>query len=151
MIMVCIYIAHFLCGYTQMRFTLYQTAIFSPLTRGPFLNKVRSRKTKKILRFETLHKCKLCLNAKPVDIKSSVHKRPLWFLKWLFAPEKFSGFLRNGPQGLGTQRAFCDALENWVLPMAGIPGIHTSKQTAKILVLFLEFLVFLIRIIHKSH
>ena len=37
--------------------------------------KVRRRKTRKILRFETLHKCKLCLNAKPVDIKSYVHKR----------------------------------------------------------------------------
>ena len=36
--------------------------------------KVRRRKTRKNLRFETLHKCKLCLNAKPVDIKSSVHK-----------------------------------------------------------------------------
>ena len=32
-------------------------------------------KNQKILRFETLHKCKVCLNVKPVDIKSSVHQR----------------------------------------------------------------------------
>ena len=37
--------------------------------------KVRCLKTRKILIFETLHKCKLCLNAQLVDIKSSVHKR----------------------------------------------------------------------------
>ena len=33
-----------------------------------------AEKPKKILRFETLHKSKLCLNANPVDIKSSVYK-----------------------------------------------------------------------------
>ena len=31
-------------------------------------------KKKKILSFETLHKCKLYLNAKPVEIKSSVNQ-----------------------------------------------------------------------------
>ena len=31
-------------------------------------------KNRKILRFETLHKCKLCLNVKPVEIKSSAHQ-----------------------------------------------------------------------------
>ena len=34
-----------------------------------------SYKTIKILRFKMLHKCKLSLHAKLVDIKSSVHQR----------------------------------------------------------------------------
>ena len=42
--------------------------------RKPTLT-VRSWKTKMILTFETLHKCNLCRNAKPVDIENSQHER----------------------------------------------------------------------------
>ena len=50
---------------------------------GPFLESFQTQKAnfkslqltnKKGLLLETLHKCKLCLNAKPVEIKSSVHQ-----------------------------------------------------------------------------
>ena len=52
-------------------------------------SKVRSWRTKKNLRFETLHKCKLCLNAKPVDIKSSVHQKLHGFWNGFSGPKSF--------------------------------------------------------------
>ena len=39
-----------------------------PTLKSPWL------KNKKVLRFEMLRKCKLCLNAKPVKIESSAHQ-----------------------------------------------------------------------------
>ena len=54
--------------------------LLTSLAKGSFILKqdheaISMRiKYKNILTFETLRKCKLCLNAKPVEIKSSVHQ-----------------------------------------------------------------------------
>ena len=59
--------------------------------------KVRSWKTKNILRFETLHKFNLYLNAKPDDIKSSVHKRLHGFWNGFSGPKSFRDVRETGP------------------------------------------------------
>ena len=59
--------------------------------------KVHCWKTQKILRLETLPKCKLCLNAKPVDTKSSVHQRLCGFWNGFSGPKTFQGFWETGP------------------------------------------------------